>query len=105
MRNNKNSIKVGQAGNSSEFKARSSKRQFISRFQFLIIYIKNIMITIQKVGGGNIRSCDVLRLGKNRFKKLKKHFAVAAIFAGVFMAVWLVLPASGAEAAFSCKEL
>ena len=42
--NKTTNTKVGQAGNSLGLKARSLKRQLISRFQLLIIYMHKIIM-------------------------------------------------------------
>src|SRR3989344_8482205 len=60
--NKTTNTKVGQMNNSLKLKARSLKRQLISRFQLLIIYMhKNIMINKNNKGRGEKNNSVVRR--------------------------------------------
>ena len=93
--------KVGQTGNSLKLKARSIKRQLISRFQLLIIYI-NFMINKNNNKGrgeekyGRRTSID--------YKKMIRKVAVAGFVLAAMMGVGLFAGANRAEAAFSCDS-
>ena len=85
--------KVGGRGNNLKLKARSLKRQVISRFQLLIIYINFMKKTTKKVG-------------EEKYDHYGHYGHPTAIMMGIMIfavaAVWAVMPANGAEAAFSC---
>src|SRR3989344_8048504 len=60
--NKTTNTKVGQINNSLKLKARSLKRRLISRFQFLIIYMRKIiMISKNEKGRGEENNSDVRR--------------------------------------------
>ena len=118
----KNNTKVKVKSNNSKLKAQSLKRQVISRFQLLIIYINFMKKANKKVGDGGmfggstskhfgemmrglkrvgrrISTSDVDRLGERaQSYSLKLKVVGVAMFA--MMAVWVVMRAN--RAAFGC---
>src|SRR3989338_5778314 len=99
--NKTTNTKVGQINNSLKLKARSLKRQLISRFQLLIIYMhKNIMINKNNKGRGEENNSVV---GRPKIGGMARKVAVAGVMmvAMSVLAVGLLWGARGAEAAIS----
>ena len=99
--NKTTNIKVGQINNSLKLRARSLKQWFISRFQFLIIYMhKNIMINKNNKGQGE-KNNSVVRRPKIGGMARKVAVAGVMMVAMSVLAVGLLWGARGAEAAIS----
>ena len=78
-------IKVGQMNNSLKLKARSLKRRFISRFQFLIIYI-NFMNNKNNKGRGEENNSVV---GRPKIGEMARRVAVMGFVFAAVMGVWM----------------
>src|SRR3989304_1168898 len=120
MKNNK-ILKVGQINNSLKLKARSLKRQLISRFQLLIIYMHKIVMINKNNKGRPARNASPARsrysvsgersdagwgeknnsvVGRPKIGGMARKVAVAGVMMGAMsvLAVGLLWGARGAEA-------
>src|SRR3989344_5968856 len=122
MKNNK-ILKVGQINNSLKLKARSLKRQLISRFQLLIIYMHKIVMINKNNKGRSARNASPARsrysvsgersdagwgeknnsvVGRPKIGGMARKVAVAGVMG--MLAVGLLWDARGVGAARSKKN-